>query len=114
MSKSEEPKTRAMERAYHLLFSQIANYCMNHGIDTKTVTDHLERYRIDVDAKFVKDTWKAILLSKTGKTSTTQMTKEDVQSVQEEFHRLWSEITGENFQFPSADVVNFNEYYGGQ
>lgn len=112
--KEEQPKTRAMEKAYHLLFNQIANHCMNTGIDMQTVNEHIQSYRVDVDAAFVKSTWRALLKAKTGKTSTTEMTKEDVQSVQQEFHRLWSEITGINFEFPSADNQNFNEWYNSQ
>lgn len=109
--KSEEQKTRKQENSYHVLFTQIANHCMNHGIDTKTVIKHIERYRIDVDAQFVKSTWRALLYSKTGKTSTTQMTKEDVDSVKEEFGRLWSEITGEYFPFPSKDASSQAEAF---
>lgn len=103
----DKPKTRQQEKSYHKLYQQIANHCMNHGITMPMVMEHTKQYQIDVDAKFVKDTWKAILKTKTGKTSTTEQTTEDVKVVQEEFGRLWSEITGETFDWPSIDRLAF-------
>lgn len=97
-------KTRQMEKSYHVLFSQIADHCIAHGIDTKTVTDKLDRYRVDVTPQFVKSTWRAILESLTGKTSTKEQTREDVKMVQEEFGRFWSELTGETFDWPSISA----------
>lgn len=99
----ETQKSRQQEKSYHVLFKQIADHCVAHGIDTKTVTDKLDRYRVDVTEKFVKGTWKAILESLTGKESTTEQTKEDVKLVQEEFGKLWGEITGESFDWPSIE-----------
>lgn len=101
--KAEQPKTRQQEKAYHMLFSNIANHCVAHGIDVKTVTDRLDRYEVSVTPQFVKGTWKAILTSLTGKTSTTEMTKEEVKQVQEEFGKFWSELTGETFDWPNIN-----------
>lgn len=106
----EDPKTRQQEKAYHKLFSQIADHCVAHGIDMKTVIDKLERHRIDVDAKFVKSVWRAILETKTGKTSTADQTREDVKLVQEEFGKFWGELTGETFNWPSIEAIMLDQY----
>jgi hypothetical protein len=105
----EDLKTRQQEKAYHVLFSQIANHCVANGIDLKMVVDKLEGYRVDVDAKFVKGVWKAILETKTGKTSTTEQTREDVKLVQEEFSKFWEELTGERIDWPSVETQMFNQ-----
>jgi len=109
-TKAEQAKTRQQEKSYHVLFSQIANYCMEHGIPMKLVLDHMNQYQMDVDTQAVKNTWKCILKSKTGKTSTTQQTKEDVKIVQEEFGRLWGEITGVAFDWPSIENEMHNRF----
>lgn len=112
--KGEQLKTRQQEKAYHELFRQIANHCMNHGITMKMVLDHLETYRPDVDDKFVKSTWRVILETKTGKKSTREQTKDDIKVVQEEFHRLWAEITGVSFDFPSQDSLAMQHLINSQ
>lgn len=101
--KLEQLKTRQMEKSYHVLFQQIANHCIENGIDIKMVTTRLDRYRVDVTQQFVKSTWKAILQSLTGKTSTTQQTKEDVKLVQAEFGKFWEELTGQQFDWPAIE-----------
>ena len=102
--KTEEQKTRQQEKSYHVLFQQIANHCIETGIDIKTVTNKLENYRVDVTQQFVKETWKSILFSLTGKTSTKDQTKEDVKLVQAEFGKFWSELTGEIFDWPAIET----------
>lgn len=104
MSK-EDPKTRQMEKAYHVLFGQIADHCVAHGIDLKMAHEVISRYEVAVTKEFVKSTWRAILKAKTGKTSTTEQTREDVKLVQEEFGKLWGEITGESFNWPSIETL---------
>lgn len=71
------------------------------------VMEHINQYQIDVDDEFVKKTWRSILKTKTDKTSTTQQTTNDIKVVQPEFERLWSEITGEKFDWPSIDRQAF-------
>lgn len=103
----EKPKTRQQEKAYHKLFKQIADHCMNHGITMPMIMQHIQQYQIDVDEKFVKNVWRSILKTKTDKTSTADQTTDDVKMVQPEFERLWSEITGEKFDWPSIDRQAF-------
>ena len=99
----EDLKTRQQEKAYHTLFGQIADHCVAHGIDQKTVLANLSNYPVSITPQFVKETWRAFMIPLTGKTSTRDMTREDVQLVQQEFGKFWSEITGEPFDWPSIE-----------
>ncbi len=101
--KEKQPKSRQQEESYHVLFGQIADYCIANGINIKTVVDKLE-----TDAKFVKSVWVAILHSKTGKTRTRDQTKEDIKLVQPEFTVFWEELTGQRFDWPSIETQMFN------
>ena len=106
----EEPKTRQMEKAYHVLFRQISDHCVAHGIDQKTVLEALSKYEVSTSPEFVKGTWRAILHTLTGKTSTKDQTREDVKLVQQEFGKLWGEITGIPFDWPSIENIMLNNY----
>ena len=102
---SEQPKTRQQEESYHVLFEQIANHCVAHGIDLKMAMDVIKRYEVAVTKEFVKSTWRSILKAKTGKERTRDQTKEDIKQVQPEFEKLWGEITGETFDWPSINAL---------
>lgn len=106
----EEPKTRQMEKAYHLLFRQISDHCIAHGIDQKTILDELKSYEVSTSPQFVKEVWRVIMHTLTGKTSTTEMTREEVKQVQEVFGKFWGEITGEIFNWPSIETQMLSNY----
>ena len=114
MEPTEKEKTRQQEKSYHKLFQQIADHCVAHGIDMKMAMEMVENHRPEVDAKFVKSTWRAILKAKTGKTSTKDQTTADVQNVQKDFGALWTEITKENFDWPSIEKQMLYDYYDKQ
>ena len=100
----EKLKSRQQEKSYHVLFQQIADHCIAHGIDTQTVTTMLERYRLETDAEFVKSVWRVILQNKTGKTSTTQQTTADIKLIQPECERRWTEGKKEKLKWPSIQA----------
>jgi hypothetical protein len=105
----EKPKTRNQERAYHKLFAQISNHCIEHGIDQKTIMDKLKSYEIQTSPQFVKGVWKVMLKGIANKDSTVDMTREEVQQVYEEFNKFWSELTGEHFVFPNWQDMLLNQ-----
>lgn len=72
----------------------------------------INKYEVAVTPEFVKSTWRSILKSQTGKTSTTQQTKEDVKNVQRDFAELWKDITGEIINWPSVENQHLEEWYG--
>lgn len=110
----EKQRTPLQNRSMHKLFNDISLYCIEHGIDMQTVLAHMQDYRVQVSTEAVKATWKAIQASALGKHSTTELTTSELKSVQEEFGKMWSEITGQHFEWPSAESQNFAETYGNQ
>ena len=110
----EKSKSRQQEKSYHKLFQQIADHCVAHGITMEMCMALIAKYRPEVDAEFVKSTWRAILNTKTGKTSTKDQTKADVQNVQKDFEALWTEITKENIDWPSIEKQMLYDYYNKQ
>lgn len=110
MGETEENKrTIAQNRALHKLFNDIAYYCVESGIDQKTVVKSLEAYPVSVSPQFVKETWRAMQIALTGKTSTTELNKKEIDQVYEVFNKFWSELTGEHFAFPSIEMMTLGE-----
>lgn len=105
-------RTRQQNRALHKLYGDIANHCVQSGLDQKTVVNQLEDYECPVSPQFVKETWRAMQVAITGKQSTADLTKKEVDQVYDVFNKFWSETTGEHFAFPSWDALNFNQEYG--
>ena len=101
--KEQKPKTRQQEKAYHVLFQQISDHCTSVGLDQKTILSKLSKYEVSTSPQFVKSVWRSIMLPLTGKESTKDMTREEVKQVQQEFGKLWSEITGIGFDWPSIE-----------
>lgn len=107
-----EQKSRQQEKAYHKLFGQIADYCVEHNINVRMAMEKVAKYEPAVTTEFVKSTWRAILKAQTGKESTTEQTKEDVRLVQRDFSELWREITGETINWPSVENQYLEDWYG--
>ena len=107
---TEEPKSRQQEKAYHKLFGQIADYCVEHNINLRMAMEKIAKYEPAVTPEFVKSSWRSILFTQTGKESTKDQTKEDVQNVQRDFAELWREITGETINWPSVEAQYWEQY----
>jgi hypothetical protein len=87
----------------HAMFDEIADHCLNHGIDQKIVLDHFEKMETPVTPEFVKETWRVIQMNMYGKKSTTELTTKELQKVEMVFGRFWSELTQQAWFFPSGD-----------
>ena len=98
-------RTNTQNKSLHKLFENISTHCIAHGIDQKTVVDHLKAYECPTTPEAVKATWKVIQVAMTGKTSTTELTTGEIDFVFGAFSKLWSEITGEYFPFPSYEAL---------
>jgi hypothetical protein len=106
---TEKQKSRQQEKAYHKLFGQIADYCVEHNINLKMAMEKIEKYEPAVTPEFVKSSWRSILYAQTGKKSTTEQTKEDVKNVQRDFAELWREITCETINWPSVENQHLSD-----
>jgi hypothetical protein len=99
--------TRQQNRSLHKLFADISAHCVQTGLDQKAIVSALENHPIPVSPQFVKDTWKAMQFSLTGKRSTQELERKEVDQVYDVFNKFWSELTGEHFAFPSIEEMLF-------
>ena len=101
----ENQRTISQNKSLHKLFTDIASHCVAYGIDTKPVLTKLEQYPTPVSPQFVKESWRAMQIAVTGKTSTADLDKKEIDQVYDVFNKFWSELTGEHFPFPSYDQL---------
>lgn len=98
-------RTNQQNRALHKLFNDISAYCVETGIDQKTVLDSLKSYEVSTSPQFVKEVWRVIMHTLTGKKSTTELDRKEIDQVYDVFNKFWSELTGEHFPFPSWEEM---------
>jgi len=108
-NKETQQKSRQQEKSYHVLFGQIADHCVAHGIDIGMALEKINQYEVAITREFVKQTWRSILKAQTGKDSTKDQTKEDIKGVQPVFAELWKDITGETIDWPSVENQHLHE-----
>ena len=103
----EKPRTLSQNKSLHKLFTDVSSHCVSVGLDQKTVVNKLESYSCPTSPAFVKETWRAMQIAITGKESTTELTSTEINQVYDVFSKFWSELTGEQFTFPSYDAMAF-------
>lgn len=103
-------RTHQTEKALRVLFKQISDHCVSVGLDQNVITTHLDSYSIATSPQWVNEIWRVIMVGITGKTSKRDLTQKEVEQVYQEFHKFWSEVTGENFTFPSMQSLMLAQY----
>ena len=98
-------RSQQQNRALHKLFNDISAYCVETGLDQKSVVHGLKDYDLPVSPQFVKEVWRTIQYTLTGKISTTELSKKEIDQVYDVFNKFWSELTGEHFPFPSLQEL---------
>lgn len=101
----KKQRTSSQNKSLHKLFTDISNHCTAVGLDQKTVVNKLDSYESPTSPAFVKETWRAIQLAVTGKQSTIDLETHEIDEVYNVFSKFWSELTGEQFTFPSYDAM---------
>lgn len=109
----ETPRTNQQNKALHKLFGDVANELLNQGIERKTVINDLEGYSCPIDASFMKEVWRAIQFTQTGKQSTTELTSVEVDKVYDTFNRFLGENYGTHLSWPSMESMTL-AYYDSQ
>lgn len=100
-----ETRTQQQNRALHKLFNDISAYCVETGLDQRTIVNALDSYQCPTSPQFVKETWRAMQIAITGKKSTTELDRKEIDQVYDVFNKFWSELTGEHFSFPSMEEL---------
>jgi hypothetical protein len=107
----EEPLTRQQQKSIHKLFNDISAHCVSVGLDQRTIVNALDGYSCPTSPQFVKETWRAMQIATTGKTSTTELTRKEIDQVYDVFNKFWSELTGEHFAFPSIQELLLMQHW---
>ena len=102
MEKQRTPKQNA---ALHKYFNDVALALLEQGIERKTVVNDLEGYSCPIDATFMKEVWRSIQFTQTGKLSTTELTTSEIDKVYDTFNRFMSEEYGVSNSFPSVESM---------
>lgn len=97
--KKDGTRSLTQSRALHLMFKWAADEVNNTGL---TLKDLIVDVDVPVTEKSIKELWRAIQLEITGKESTTQLNKSEVDKVFEVFARNLSD-KGVSITFPSAE-----------
>lgn len=110
METETEKRTNQQNRALHKLFGDISNYCIETGIDQKTIVSALDGYSVPTSPQAIKEIWRTLQISITGKTSTKDLDKKEIDQVYETFNKFISELTGEHFTFPNMTDLLHAQY----
>ena len=73
-----ETRTTQQNKALHKLFNDISNYCVETGIDQKALVDQLESYSVPTSPQAIKEIWRTIQVTLTGKQSTKDLTRKEI------------------------------------
>lgn len=109
---SETKRSNQMNKSLHLLFGQVANELLAQGIERRTIIEDLEGYTCPIDATFIKEVFRSIMYTQTGKMSTTELTNAEMKNCYETLHRFLSENYGLNAEWPSIESLYAAEWYG--
>lgn len=101
----EEQRTTSQNKALHLLFTHISNHCIQAGIDQKAIVSQLDGYSVPTSPQAIKEIWRCIQIAITGKTSTKDLNKKEIDQVYDVFNKFISEVTHEHFEFPSIESL---------
>ena len=66
-------RSTAQNKAIHKLFEDVSREMLNQGIERRTVIEDMGDTSCPIDAAFIKDVWKAIMYTQTGKKSTISL-----------------------------------------
>lgn len=109
----QEPKPQrssSQNKSLHKLFTDVATEMLAQGIERRTVMEDLEGYTCPVDDKFLKEVWRMIQYTQTGKQSTTELDTTEIQRVYETFNRFLAENYGIHLPWPSYQSMMLVEY----
>lgn len=103
-------RTNQQSRALHKAFKELADLMLEQGIERKTVVEDLDTYTCPIDEAFMKEVWRAIMFTQTGKLSTTQLETVEVNRVYETFNRFLADQYAISIPFPSMEALSLAFY----
>jgi hypothetical protein len=109
----EKTRTTAQNKSLHKLFADVAAEMLALGIERRTVMRDLKGYDCPIDEAFLKEVWRSIQYTQTGKISTTQLTTSEIQKVYDTFNKFLGEFYHLHLPWPSYEAMMFEEHYEG-
>lgn len=101
----QKQRTSQMNRAFHLLLSQVAKEMQAQGIDQRTVLTDLKGYDVPVTDTFLKEVWRSIMVTMFRKTSTTQLTTKEMKDCYDVFQKFVAENYNLEAPWPSLEQM---------
>lgn len=108
LKETSNKRTLSQNSALHLLFRQVADECVKHGVDRKFIIDKFKSGSVTgpVDEGFIKElVWKSIQVAITKKDSSAELTKEELSKVADFFVQALARW-GVEVEFPSMGAVD--------
>ena len=105
MEKQERQRTNQQSRAMHLAFNQISQLLIEQGIDQRTIVQDLEGYSAPVTPEFLKQVFKTIMYTMYRKTSTSDLTTNEMTTCFDVFAHFLGEQYGVQVTWPSTDAL---------
>lgn len=94
-----EQRTNAQNRSLHKYCSELATELNNAGVSVAVFMENIEA---DHTMESVKELWRAFARAKYGKSSTTELTKKEINDIYEEVNRHVSQW-GIHIAWPSNE-----------
>ena len=105
MEKETRQRTIPMNRAMYLAFQQISTLLIEQGIDQRTIVKDLDGYSAPVTPEFLKLVFKQIMYTMYRKTSTTDLTTNEMTTCFDVFAKFLGEQYGLEVSWPSNDSL---------
>ena len=99
------PRTITQNKCLHLAFNQISNQLIGAGIDQRMIIKDLEHYSAPVTPEFLKLVFKQIMYTMYRKTSTTDLTTNEMTTCFDVFAKFLGEQYGLEVSWPSNDSL---------
>jgi hypothetical protein len=87
------------------LFSDVAGELLALGVERRTVINDLGDTSCPIDEAFVKEVWRAIQFTQTGKKSTTELSNSEVSRVYDTFNKFLGETYHLHLPWPCAETM---------
>lgn len=103
VEKKKQQRSSQQNASLHLMFQQITAEMINNG---QTMRDVMRKdFDIQPTPELIKEIWRTIQIAQTGKKSTTDLTKQEIDEVYEPFNKFIGEVLQIHCPFPSLEVL---------
>lgn len=105
--KPKKQRSLAQNRAMHKLFGNIANEMTAQGIGMRPLLANVE---LEVSGKNIKEVWRAVQITETGKESSTDLTTDECEAVWQHMIPILRK-TGLEAEWPSWQAMQEKDYW---